>query len=196
MNKRKKIFISCLIIGILVIGGVFAVISSQLVGKNSSSKFLGSSTVIDKNYEQSKEDIANGDNSTIIVPDDKNDNEISLKDIKLFVNQSAIVKTKEISGETTLFNISFRLFALNNSKNEISFLTNGFSGKYNIGSCGSLFTFSCLSSEKSITLKPNEIQDLDFVISYVITDNETFNDNEKYDLVIDYMLDEIFSQKV
>lgn len=194
MNKRKvAVLVSLMMICISIITICVCVI---LPNRNSED-YLNSNTIINRNYDQSKEEDKSSNDSPILVPDGKDDDEDEISDaIKFFVNQSAITKTKEISGETTIFNVSFKLFILNSSDNETSFLINGFSGKYKIGEFGKLFTFKCLNSEKSFSLKANEVKDLDFVATYVITDTDNFKDNDNYDLVISYMLEEVFSVSV
>ncbi len=194
MNKRKiAIFISLIMVCISVITICVCVV----LPNRTSEDYLSSNTIINRNYDQSKEEDKSLNDSPILVPDggDKEEDEI-FEAINFFVNQSAITKTKEIFGETTIFNVSFKLFILNSSDKEASFLINGFSGKYNIGEFGKLFTFKCLNSEKSFDLKANEVKDLDFVATYVITDADNFKDNDKYDLVISYMLEEVFSVSV
>lgn len=197
MKKRKvTLILSFSIIFVSILAVALGVILPTLK-TNKSDKNAYSNTTISKNYEQSKgnDDKSNNGNNPTTVPDETDKKSIT-DYVKFFVNTNAITKTKEICGETIIFKCSFKLFALNNSKEDKSFLVNGFSGKYNIGSSGKLYTFLCKDNEKSFILKPNDVKDLDFEISYVITDNENFNDNQKFDLEIDYMLEKIFSASV
>lgn len=196
--KKSKMFLSVFVvlffvIAIVVCVGVILPSSEKPSGQSSKS-------VLEKNYENLKQDEENKQEGSTTVPNDKPDDEIiadQTKDnLEYFINSKSVKKVKEISGETTVFKLNFKLFIMNDSGVNKTILANAFSASYDIGSFGSLYTFSCNEEEKYFVLKDGEVIDLDFTLQYIVINNDEFLDFEKYDLVINYMLEEILSFSV
>ena len=148
----------------------------------------------------SGEPIPGTEKEIVIVPDDNEKDDVVAEETKgeleYFINAKSVKKVKEISGETTVFNLHFKLFVMNDSGATKTILTNAFSASYDIGEFGSLYTFTCNEEEKYFSLGDGEVIDLDFTLKYIVTNTDEFLDFEKYDLVINYMLEEILSFNV
>ena len=199
--KKSKMFLSVFavlffVVAIVVCIGI--VVPSKETPSGQSSK-----SVLEKNYENSKQeddDKSGGQNGSVIVPDDNEKDEIIADEVKgeieYFINAKSVKKVKEISGETTVFNLNFKLFVMNDSGSDKTILTNAFSASYDIGEFGSLYTFTCNEEEKYFSLSDGEVIDLDFTLKYIVTNTDKFLDFEKYDLVVNYMLEEILSFNV
>ena len=199
--KKSKMFFSVFavlffVVAIVVCIGI--VVPSKETPSGQSSK-----SVLEKNYENSKQEDDNNDgeqSGSVIVPDDNEKDEIIADEVKgeieYFINAKSVKKVKEISGETTVFNLNFKLFVMNDSGSDKTILTNAFSASYDIGEFGSLYTFTCNEEEKYFSLSDGEVIDLDFTLKYIVTNTDKFLDFEKYDLVVNYMLEEILSFNV
>ena len=200
---KKKILLICSLVLVVAIfvSICFGIIVPSFGSKNTTSGTNSGST-INRNYENLAKDDEeeNNENLPTKQPDNSvNDNVIVepvKEDLDFFVYDKAVTKTKEICGETTSFEIKFKLFVTNNTAVSKSILANAFSGNYSIGEYGLYYTFLCQEDKNNIELSTNETIDLDFVIKYIITDNENFNELNKYNLVLNYMQDEIISLSV
>lgn len=200
--KKKTLLISSLVLIVAVFVSIcFGVIVPSFGSKGITSGTSGGSTV-NRNYEDSKED--DEENKKPNLPTTQPDNigndsvvvEPAKEELEFFVNDKAVTKVKEICGETTSFEINFKLFVTNNAAQSKSVLANAFSGRYAIDDYGLYYTFSCKENQNRLEIKSNETVDLDFAIKYIITDTEKFNELNKYDLVLHYMKDEIISLSV
>lgn len=199
--KKSKMFLSVFAVLFFVVAIVFCigiVVPSKETPSGQSSK-----SVLEKNYEnlnQEETDKNNGQDGSVVVPDDNEKDDVVAEETKgeleYFINAKSVKKVKEISGETTVFNLHFKLFVMNDSGAAKTILTNAFSASYDIGEFGSLYTFTCNEEEKYFSLGDGEVIDLDFTLKYIVTNTDEFLDFEKYDLVINYMLEEILSFNV
>ena len=198
--KKSKMFLSVFVVLFFVVAIVFCigiVVPSKETPSGQSSK-----TVLEKNYENSEQkgNDKNSGQGGSVVPDENEKDDIVAEEtkgeIEYFINAKSIKKVKEISGETTVFNLHFKLFVMNDSGSEKVILANAFSASYNIGEFGSLYTFTCNEDDKYFSLSDGEVIDLDFTLKYIITNADEFLDFEKYDLVVNYMLEEILSFNV
>ena len=199
--KKSKIVLSAFavlffVVAIVVCIGI--VVPSKETPSGQSSK-----SVLEKNYENLKQEETgknNGQDGSVVVPDDNEKDDVVAEETKgeleYFINAKSVKKVKEISGETTVFNLHFKLFVMNDSGATKTILTNAFSASYDIGEFGSLYTFTCNEDDKYFSLSDGEVIDLDFTLKYIVTNTDEFLDFEKYDLVINYMLEEILSFNV
>ncbi len=193
--KKSKIVFSAFamlffVIAIVVCIGAFAPFKNTPYGQSSKS-------VLEKNYENLKQDENDKQEDSTVVPDDKPSDDVVAEQTKnkleYFINSKSVKKVKEISGETTVFCLNFKLFIMNNSGISKTILANAFSASYDIGKYGSLYTFTCNEPDKYFVIDDSEVIDLDFSLKYIVTNTDEFLDFEKYDLVINYMLEEILS---
>lgn len=195
--KRTKIILSAFAVLFFVIATIVCV--GALVPSKGAPSGQSSKSVLEKNYENLKQDENDKQDSTV-VPDDKPNDEIladkTKGDLEYFINSKSIKKVKEISGETTVFNLNFKLFVMNDSGISKTILANAFSASYDIGAYGSLYTFTCNEDDKYFVVDDGEVIDLDFTLKYIVTNTDEFLDFEKYDLIINYMLEEILSFNV
>lgn len=163
-------------------------------------------TIIYKDFDSSNDENSNSnddssDNSNNEQDDDSTSSDSSSKledaaKLQFFINTQAVKKSKEIIGNTTTFTIKLKVFATNDSKQEKTLLTSGFTGSYAINNYASFYTFDCLNEESSKIIAPNQTGEFDISIKYIITDNKNFNDEQKYNLAISYMSEEVISSYV
>ena len=196
MKKNKlAIFTFLTVVIAVVLTLCFKVIIPKFEMESSSSS--GSVSSVDRNYENSDDFNINiefggstnqpdtGENSKPATP--------TKNDLEFFVNSSSITKCKEISGQTTMFNISFRVFVTNNTGETKTILTNGFSSDYNTNGNGLFFKFDCSENPSFKELKTNEAADFVFTLTYVITNPTEFNITNTHNLKVNYMQSEIIS---
>ena len=196
--KKSKMFLSAFAVLFFVIAIVVCI--GAFVPSKSAPSGQSSKSVLEKNYENLKQDENDKQEESTVVPDDKPTDEIiadkTKNKLEYFINSKSVKKVKEISGETTVFNLNFKLFIMNDSGVSKTVLANAFSASYDIGEFGSLYTFSCNETDKYFVVDDGEVIDLDFSLKYIVTNTDEFLDFEKYDLVINYMLEEILSFNV
>ena len=200
--KKSRIILSVFAVLFFVVAIVVCV--GIVVPSKETPSGLSSKTILEKNYENLNQEETNQEENkqedSSVVPDDTTGNDIiadeTKSELEYFINSKSVKKVKEISGETTVFNLNFKLFVMNDSKTAKTVLANAFSASYNIGEYGLLYTFTCNEDEKYFSLEAGEVVDLDFTLKYIVTNTDKFLDFEKYDLVINYMLEEVLAFNV
>lgn len=190
MKNRKLPFVASVFlmsVSMLIICVCIVLPTLKFGGESTGT----SSTYVNKNYETNNGDISNPSK------DDKND--VVLKptsNVEFFINEQTVSKTKQIVGETTMFKISFKVFAMNETGLTKTVRASAFSGGYNISEFASFYKLECNEEMDSKVIKNGESEDFDFTLTYVITDTDNFKDNKQYNLTINYMANEIISALV
>lgn len=200
MKNKKTLILSAFIIVIAVFLSVcFGVIIPSIKINETSS--MAPTTVVNKNYEDNKDESSeeNKDDVNSSVQPDTGESETAKpvkNELDFFVYDRAVTKSKEICGETTTFEINFRVFVTNNSNEQKNILANAFSSNYEIENNALFYTFECTDVEKSVQLGANQTQDFNFTLTYIITDTEEFKVTDKHNLAVSYMLKEVLSLEV
>lgn len=202
MKNKKALILSAFIIVIAVFLSVcFGVIIPSIKINETSS--MAPTTVVNKNYEDNKDESSedNKDDVNSSVQPDTNAGESETakpvkNELEFFVYDRAVTKSKEICGETTTFEINFRVFVTNNTNEQKTILANAFSSNYAIENNALFYTFECIDTEKSVQLGSNQTQDFNFTLTYIITDTEEFKVTDKHNLAVSYMLKEVLSLEV
>ena len=119
-----------------------------------------------------------------------------LQNLNFFVQEKAITKTKQKSGNVTTFEISFRVFVSNSSIGTKTISVNAFSADYEAGEGLLYYTTTVDGNANMIELGSYESTDFEFTIKYIIVDDENFDLNKENNLVISYMFDEIISVNI
>lgn len=186
-NRNLRTFLISLS---MIVLGVFISLCIVLptVNYNKESANIGN-TFVNKNYESNDGKIS----ATIQNGNQENNTTVDDGTVKFFTNEQTVSKTKNIVGETTMLTVSFKVFAVNETSTNKTIHSSAFNGKYDIDSAGLFYKIECNDDEKSKTILPGESQDFDFSLTYVITDTENFKANNKFNLTINYMADEVFS---
>ena len=119
-----------------------------------------------------------------------------LQNLNFFVNEKTITKTKQVSGNVTTFEISFRVFVLNNSTGSKTISSNAFSADYFTGNEALYYTTVCDSKTSSIELDSYESADFGFTVKYIVIDTEKFDFNKTNNLVVSYMFNDVVSVNI
>ena len=119
-----------------------------------------------------------------------------LQNLNFFVNEKAITKTKQVSGNVTTFEISFRVFVLNNSTGTKTISINAFSADYIAGNSVLYYTTICDTNASSAELDAYESADFGFTLKYIVLDTENFDLNKTNNLTISYMFNEVISLNI
>lgn len=209
MKKKKTIIFSVFTLVIAVFLSIcFGVIIPSIKLNKTSS--MEPSTIVNKNYESNlgnEDSNSNGNNeesstddNLSVQPDAGSGSDqsttIMKNELEFFVYDRAVKKTKEICGDTTTFEITFKIFVTNNTTIAKTILASAFSASYAIGDYATYYTFTCNNEKTAISLAGNETQDFDFTLKYVVTDTENFIVDGKYDLAVSYMLKEVISLNI
>lgn len=150
-----------------------------------------STTYVNKNYETNK-----GDSSVSKPSNDNNNGAQPAETVEFFINEQTVSKTKQIVGETTMFTISFKVFAMNETSSAKTIRASAFTGNYDISKYASFYKLECDELEDIKVIPSGEIEDFDFKLTYVVTDTDNFKASQKYNLAINYMSAEIISANV
>ena len=97
-----------------------------------------STTYVNKNYETNK-----GDSSVSKPSNDNNDGVQPAETVEFFINEQTVSKTKQIVGETTMFTISFKVFAMNETGVSKTIRASAFTGSYDISKFASFYKLEC-----------------------------------------------------
>lgn len=119
-----------------------------------------------------------------------------LQNLNFYVNEKAITKTKQVSGNVTTFEISFRVFVLNNSTGTKTISINAFSADYIAGNSVLYYTTICDTNASSAELDAYESADFGFSLKYIVLDTENFDLNKTNNLTISYMFNEVISLNI
>ncbi len=189
-NKRLSFVLSVLLMSVsMVVICACILIPTIKIGNTTTGT---GNTYVNKNYETNggNIDVSNpsNDKPEIVVPESES--------LKFFINEQTVLKTKKIVGDTTMFTISFKVFAMNEGLTSKTVKGSAFTGKYDIGNCASFYQITCNDLQSSKTIQTGESEDFDISITYVITNTENFKDNQKYDLTVSYMAKNIISLQV
>lgn len=189
-NNRLKFMLSVLVASIsMVIICAFIIVPT--ISFSDKTRENGN-TFVNKNYETN---LGGGNVSSSTTENNASDVKDNGK-VEFFINEQSVSKTKTIVGETTMFEISFKVFAVNESNSAKTIKSSAFSGDYDISKFATFYKFECKQAGLSKIIEPNESEDFDISIVYVVTDVENFKANQKFDLTISYMSDEIISALV
>ncbi len=119
-----------------------------------------------------------------------------IKDLMFLINEKAIIKTKQITGNVTTFEVDFRVFVINNSLSSKNILTNAFSAEYDIENVALYYQFLNNNNFSSYTLGAYESIDLSFTLKFVVYDHQNFDENENNNLDVSYMFEKIISLNI
>ena len=185
MKNRRFIIVLSVCVSLVLIIGFCAIFNNF---KSSDNMTKSGNSYVNKNYETNvgKDDVSNPSN-------DNNQSHIQNEKLDFFISEQSVSKTKNIVGETTMFAINFKVFATNNTSVSKTLRASAFSAEYDISSFATFYKLECNDSELLKTLPVGESEDFDFSLVYVITDTEKFKDNQKYDLTVNDMAEEIIS---
>ena len=204
MRNKKTLIISAFIIVVAVFLSVcFGVVVPNMKLKQTSSMQSGS--VVNKNYEtntgesENKNETNKGENDAVNQPDNGNSDTptVTVKnELEFFVYDKLVTKIKEIRGETTTFEINFKVFVTNNTKLTKNILSSAFTSSYDLSGLATYYTFECENEESSITLDAMQTKDFEFTLKYIVTDTANFKVDEKHNLVVGYMLKDVVSLEI
>ena len=189
-NKKLTFIISVLLVSLSIVAMCACIIVPTLKFETKTAE--GGSTHVNKNYE------SNGSNLDVSNPSKDDSNSIGQVEEKMnyFVNEQSVSKTKNIVGETTMFTVSFKVFVVNETSDSKTIRASGFSARYDISDYATYYKIEYKDSENAKVLPAGESEDFDFSLVYVVTDTANFKDNEKYNLTISYVADEIISTAI
>ncbi|MBR7172531.1 MAG: hypothetical protein IKD36_01930 [Clostridia bacterium] len=189
-NKKLTFILSVLFVSLSIVAICAGIIVPTL--KFNSDTAESGNTHINKNYESNSSEIDVSNPSK----DDTNAQEPTEEKLEYFINEQSVSKTKTIVGETTMFTVSFKVFVVNETKTQKTFRASAFTGKYDISDYASFYKIECNESVNTKVLPAGESEDFDFSLVYVVTDSNNFKDNEKYNLTISYVSEEIISTEI
>ncbi len=188
MKKGRLSFVLSVLIMSISMIAICAIIIVPTIKFGDDS---GNGTIhINKNYE------TNAGTPGVSNPSNDNANKEEISTVEFFINEQTISKTKHIVGETTMFTVSFKVFALNKTDSTKTIKASAFAGSYAIGEFASFYKFEYNDSENTKIVPAGESEDFDFSLCYVITDTNNFKDTEKYNLTVKYMSAEVISANI
>ena len=187
-NKKLTFILSVLFVSLSIVAICAGIIVPTL--KFNTNVAESGNTHINKNYE------SNGSEIYISNPSKDNSNVEENEKLEFFINEQSVSKTKNIVGETTMFTVSFKVFVVNETSVSKTIRASAFTAKYDISSYASFYKIECQETENAKVLPSGESEDFDFSLIYVVTDANNFKDNEKYNLTVSYVSNEIISTEI
>lgn len=189
-NKKLTFIISVLLVSISIVAVCACIVVPTI--KFNTKTADSENTHVNKNYEN------NGSNLDVSNPskDDLNQTVGDDEKVDYFINEQSISKTKTIVGETTMFKVSFKLFVVNETSTSKTFRASAFTAKYDISNFATFYKLEYNDDENAKVLPAGESEDFDFSLVYVVTDADNFKDNEKYNLTVKYVSEEIILTEI